>query len=207
MQERFHAQRPPSTFVGIGAGFAILAVAVAGPLLLTPSDQLTFGPGLIFPAILVVFFAWVLGMAALKLFMTFCVTRDGILVRIPPLHRRLIRFDELEEVRHATDEETRGMIEGALREQAGYEGSSDAAGYLRMLRKRSPTYRYFTVAPRATVTNERITSLGVPSAGGMIALKLRGGEELYLTPQDPSGFKEAVDRARRDEGRWSIRRE
>jgi hypothetical protein len=109
-----------------------------------------------------------------------------------------VRVSDISTVEHLNPDDTGLFFEALMQEQHSFADTADIVGYVRMLKKESPSFKYFTLSPRATVSSvgpkERITALNVSSGGGMIVVCLKNNEFLYLTPANPEGFKAAIDR-------------
>ena len=182
------------------AGYLILLVCVGGPLVAgSLMEQLRFSWLMLIPAAIVTSIAYALTNSLLKHFVTLAVLDDGILIRLPPAHRRRIDWGELAQVTVLDAEESKSVFEYAIREQFRLKDEIDLARYLRVLRKKAPSFRYLSVAPAATMTTrgqmERLTSLTVESRERMVCLKMKNGERLYLSPDDVEGFVEAIKKS------------
>ena len=182
------------TFVMLGIGFTILLAPVVVYILTLPNNVELAWP-VLFPVAIFSFFAYVLISSSLKMFTTYSITGKGIGLYIPPFHKRNFTIEQIKEVNRISPDETRKIIEASIIEQNSFSESGDLIGYIQMLRKRSPAFRYFTIAPTAKVTTsgpkETITSLDIKSKEGCILLTLKNEEKYFLTPDDPGHFEVA----------------
>ena len=198
MKQTFKANRPPKAFIPIIIGFAILLSPVI-PLLFSPpaENEFQFGWLALIPIAIFGFMTYVLIASSLKMFVSYTIFDDGITIYKPPFHKRTIMRWDIESVIYATPEETRQQIEDIMMEQNSYGESADLVGFIQMLKRKSPAFRYYTIVPQATVTTvgpkETITSLEVKPTDGSIILKLKSEEVFFLTPQQPIEFKEAFE--------------
>ena len=146
-----------------------------------------------FPIAIFGFFVYVMISSSLKMFTTFTISDKGISVYTPPFHTRMFNKDQIREIKLLSAEETRKIIEASILEQNSFSESADIVGYLQMIRKRSPAFRYFTITPTARVTTagqkETITSLNVKSTGGSITLTMKDDAVYFLTPANPEKFE------------------
>jgi len=193
----FRARRTRTAWIGIGAGCAILLAPVVA-ILLDPPDAGFWKPHwtMIFPVVLFGFFVYVIFASTCKMFTSYRIHPDGILIRVPPFHSRLFRREDIRQVQLLSASETHEIIAKSLEEQNRFSGTSDIVGYLRMIRNRAPEYRYFTIAPRVTLRGgerqETIMSVRADTQGGSILLWMKSGKLYYLTPEDAGGFWEAA---------------
>lgn len=72
--------------------------------------------------------------------------------------------------------------------------TADISGFIRMLKDKSPRYKYFSMVTRADVVSTgksgHLVSLNMKTEEEMIYLKLADGSSYYLTPRDPRSFHE-----------------
>jgi hypothetical protein len=195
--EVFRARRSRAAWIGLIAGVAILLAPVIA-ILVDPPEAGFWTPHwiLIFPAAIFGFFVYVLIASACKMFTAYRVLPEGIRIRVPPFHDRLFHRQDILQVQLLSDKETHELITQSLEEQNRFSGSADIAGYLRMIRKKAPEFRYFTIAPMVTLKGsgrrEAITSVSAPTTGGSVLLRLRSGKRYYLTPENAVGFRQAA---------------
>jgi len=198
MRQRFLAVRSKAAFIGIGGGYLILIISIVAPLTFPDGETPGLGWGLFIPFLFVLFFLYVLTASLFKMFLIYTVSNEGITIYSPPFHSRLLPFGQILSVTLLDENESRKLIEASILEQNSYGESADLAGYVRMLRKRSPLFRYFTIAPSARVSTtgagENITSLKVHSTGQIVVIKMKDYREYYLTPERADAFKLTVER-------------
>jgi hypothetical protein len=193
MKQRFGTRKNGSALVGVSAGFAILFVSVGLPLLLDG-----FHWGLFFPLAIGLFMLFVLTASVMKFFISFTVSEQGFEISLPPFHHTRITGNQIRSVRALDPDESKALFDASIREMFALGDNADTTGFVRLIRKRSPAYRYLSVAPAAAVSTtgrrEQLASLKVFSRQRMVVLTLQDGKELYLSPADIDGFVRSLER-------------
>ena len=191
MRPRFTTRKNFPAVVGVAAGFAILFASIGLPLLLDG-----FHWGLLFPLAIGGFMLFVLTASVMKFFISFRIDERGLRIFLPPLHRRWIPAGSIRSVRVLDAEEAKRLFETSIREMFSLGENADLAGFLRLLRRKSPAFRYLSVAPAAAMTTagpkRHLLSLKVYSRQRMVLLGPQGGQELYLSPQDADAFVRGI---------------
>lgn len=196
MNKIFYTRTNQSAFIGISVGYLILFTSIGLPLLLTPVGDIEGQWGLLFPAILVLFFFYVLTASLFKSFLSFQVTKEGIHIRRPPFFHKLIPAREIKNITVLNVEESNKLFRDSMMEQEGYKDSADIVGFIRMLKNKSPAYRYLSVTPSVSATTvgakDKITSLKMLSQERMILLELTDNQFYYLSPKKIDEFANAI---------------
>jgi len=89
-----------------------------------------------------------------KLFMTFIIKENGVEIFLPPFHLIKIPGNQIGNVRILDVEESKQVFEDSIKDQFALKEEMDITGYVRLLRKKTPAFKYLSVAPIATLTSK-----------------------------------------------------
>jgi len=173
-------------------GFGLLFVSVGLPLILMPDKSASAFLSMLIPIILGLFFSFVLISSAVKTTLTFVMDREGLTIR--NLFRRLRRFswNEIENIQVMDPDESQDLIEGEVRNQFQLREDQDIGGYIRLLKSKSPQYKFFTMTSSGQVLTTgdtgHLRSLDIKKSGSVLLLKTKSGEIFYITPGDTEQF-------------------
>lgn len=180
----------------VGVGFLILFLCIGLPLLLMPKGDFQFKWPMLFPVVICLFFTWVMVASLFKFFIAYTITPRTIEIYLPPFHRRRLFYSDIKSIEVLDAEASKKVFEDSMKEQNNIQQSMDLDGYIRMIRRKSPHYKYLSVTPRATVVtkgrHEQIKKVKVSEKEKMVLLTLKDGSPLYLSPDDAEGFAEVV---------------
>lgn len=192
---RFATRRNRLTVRMVLLGYLILLVCVGAPLLLALKESPRIHWGMLVPLAIVLLMLYVLTGATIKFFASFLIDEAALQILLPPFHRRRIPRSRIRSVTVLDAEQSRQLFDSSIREQFAVQQQMDLVRYIRLLRRKSPAYRYLSVAPSAAVaTRGRMRSpvwLKVRSKERMVVVDLVD-EKLYLSPDDVDGFVRAL---------------
>ena len=103
---------------------------------------------------MVLFMLYVLTDSMFKFFMSFIINENGVEIFLPPFRRRKIPGNQIENVKILDVEESKQVFEDSIKDQFALKEEMDIAGYVRLLRKKAPAFKYLSVAPSATLTTK-----------------------------------------------------
>lgn len=124
------------------------------------------------------------------MFISYQIKHDGIEAFRPPFHKKLFRYSDLLDAKLVTQEQAAELINHTMEEQNSYATSADIIGYFKMIRKRSPVYRYFTFTVKPI--DPRLK--GEQTKGGMIVLFMRDESVYYISPIHPERFMVSLNK-------------
>ena len=194
----FYAYREKMTFVMLTVGYLILLSPLI-PFAFFPEERHKFSEwNLLFPGVIFYFFMYVLTASLLKLFMRYDVKTNGIHIYRPPFHRFIISKDDLENVEYINSEDTSKVIGKSIEEQENFAENKDIIGFLKYIKEKSPLFRYFSIASSVKVNStghsNQYSNLKVYHEGGILRVKLKNGEEYFLSPRKPKKMHETIQK-------------
>lgn len=188
----YKANKNKTTFFGLMFGYFIILVSIVPAILFLPEKDLKGLSTLTIPLIFCIFFTYVLVSSTLKVLIKYELDSMGIKI-IKPL-ARTHKFDwiDIESVNYLNAESTQEILSDCVKSQFQLREDQDVGGYIRLLRSKSPMYKYFTLVSEAKIRTSGETghlySLDLKKQEGMVLLKLMQGNIYYLTPTDPEKF-------------------
>lgn len=190
----YKANRGKGSLVILFAGFLLVFVSVAVPIVSLPGGNVAELLPLAFPMALGLLFSVVLIGSAIKFMISYVVTDAGLMIQQPLHGTKNMAWDEIQEVQLINSEASRELLEQGMKDQFRTRETGDISGFVRMLKDKSPKYKYFTMVTRADVVSTgnsgHLVSLNMKTEEEMIYLKLADGSSYYLTPRNPQSFHE-----------------
>ena len=190
----FEANRTKTTWIVLLFGFLIIFVSVVIPIILLPEINLRSISSLGIPILFGLFFTFVLASSVIKVLVEYTIDDYGIRIRKPFSKPRIIKWNQIKAISYLDENETSLILDSVIRDQFEIREGQDIAGYIRLLRTKSPLYKYFTMINEARVITSGETghlySLKLKKTEGMVCMELNDGSKYYLTPNLPLEFSE-----------------
>lgn len=192
----FRTYANKNALIATFGGMALLLVCIVLPALLTPTEEIRFSWFGLIPAAIFLFFIYVILASFLKLFITFNVSDEGIMISKPLFHRRFIPAGEIKEIIMLDEEKTRAFMENEVMYQQGIKDSGEVSNLFQKIKKESPYYKYLTITPGGTSagTNQAETVTSVNMDGEMVLLLLKNGEKFFLSPREIGTFYNLISK-------------
>lgn len=157
------------------------------------NKELFFSP-ISFPILLTLFFSYVLIASSFKMFITYSLTKEGLIIFKPPFHKVLFCYRDIENIVLLSEEECKNLIESSVINQNKFLIENDLLGYIKMIRKQAPYYKYFTLAPVLNIqtvgNKEIIRNANSLNNSCIIKIHLKSNNFFFISPENPILFYE-----------------
>ncbi|MCB0396706.1 MAG: hypothetical protein KDD36_08640 [Flavobacteriales bacterium] len=196
--QTYHTRKAKPTVIGITMGFLILLVSTVLPLVLPSEEPLKWHWSMGFAIIFVGFFYVVMISSLLRLFTRFEISNRGILIR--PMLRPSVQLSahDIASVELVTAEDYERLTADMMNEEERIAKSADLIGYVQLIKRKSPEYKYLSVTPVvATISSgnrEAIHTKKVRVHHDICMITLKDGNRLFISPKNERDF---VDTARK----------
>lgn len=192
MGSAYKANKDRSTFIGLTIGFLIIAFSVVPALLFLPDLNVKNLLSLSIPLLLALFFTFVLVSSLLKVLITYVINDKILIIKKPLMKAKEIPWNTIGKIEYIDESHTRKILSDSIRNQFHLREDQDIGGFIRLLRNKTPMFKYFTLVNEASVITSgdtgHLLSLNVKKTDGMVLLKLDSGETYYVTPEYPEEF-------------------
>lgn len=192
MGSAYKANKNRSTFIGLTIGFLIIAFSVVPALLFLPDLNVKNLLSLSIPLLLALFFTFVLVSSLLKVLITYVINDKILIIKKPLMKAKEIPWNTIGKIEYIDESHTREILSDSIRNQFHLREDQDIGGFIRLLRNKTPMFKYFTLVNEASVITSgdtgHLLSLNVKKTDGMVLLKLDSGETYYVTPEYPEEF-------------------